>query len=156
MNKPTITLDFDGVLHSYTTPWTAADVVPDRAIEGSIEWLLKAIKKVNIAIFSCRSNQDNGIPAMQRWLKRELIRWLGEGSVKELVYKQELSGYSSNGGNSLYEQGVWADNIINKILWPTSKIPSVVYVDDNAYRFEGSWPKLDELLKMDTWVKDLQ
>ena len=152
--KKTVMLDFDGVLHSYTTPWVSAEIIPDRAVDGSIEWLLTALNSVEIAILSARSKEPNGIPAMQQWLKRELIRWLGEGNVKTLLGKQQIAQYQPGDGSDSYELGVWADGIVNRCVWPTTKIPAALYIDDNGYRFEGKFPKLDKLLELESWVKE--
>lgn len=68
MGKPILCLDFDGVLHSYTSGWQGADVIPDPPVPGAIEFLAEASKHFRIAIFSSRSHQEGGISAMQLWL----------------------------------------------------------------------------------------
>ena len=39
MNNPIICVDFDGVIHSYTSGWKGIDVIPDDPVPGAIEWL---------------------------------------------------------------------------------------------------------------------
>jgi hypothetical protein len=70
MTKPTLCLDFDGVLHSYTSGWLGATVIPDLPVPGAIEFLREAIKHFTVAIHSSRSHQDGGIAAMQEWLAK--------------------------------------------------------------------------------------
>lgn len=35
----TLAVDFDGVLHQYTTPWSNAATIPDPPVDGAIAWL---------------------------------------------------------------------------------------------------------------------
>ena len=72
-NKKIILVDFDGVLHSYTSGWQGADVVGDPHVNGAIQWLreMLADARFDVQIYSSRSRQDGGIRAM----KEALIRW---------------------------------------------------------------------------------
>ena len=59
MTKPTLVLDFDGVIHSYTSGWKGADVIPDPPVDGAIAFMLGALLHFDVVIFSSRSNQGN-------------------------------------------------------------------------------------------------
>jgi hypothetical protein len=65
-----ISVDFDGVLHSYSSGWQGIDVIPDGPVDGAIEWLRKLInhEKLEPAIYSSRSVNALGIDAMKAWL----------------------------------------------------------------------------------------
>jgi hypothetical protein len=44
MSKPvgeryTVAVDFDGVIHSYASPWVNAETIPDPPVDGAIAWL---------------------------------------------------------------------------------------------------------------------
>ncbi len=71
--KKTISVDFDGVLHSYTSGWKGADVIPDPPVEGAFAWLLSVMgdDRFDPVIYSSRSNQPGGIEAMRAWFERE-------------------------------------------------------------------------------------
>jgi len=66
----TISIDFDGVLHSYTTPWTDVKTISDPPVTGAISFLRDLIMSYqwDVAIFSTRNNSPQGVKAMQRWL----------------------------------------------------------------------------------------
>lgn len=66
--KPILVLDFDGVLHSYTSPWTGADKVLDPPVDGAIAFLEEAVGHFDVQIFSSRNHQTGGIDAMAQWL----------------------------------------------------------------------------------------
>lgn len=78
-------IDFDGVLHSYTSGWQGADVVADPPVPGAIEWLKELVHsfKYHVNIYSSRSRQEGGIQAMANWLfengidrdTMNLLRW---------------------------------------------------------------------------------
>lgn len=68
--KLTLAVDFDGVIHSYTSPWQAASVIPDPPVPGAIDFLSRMLAIYNVAIFSSRNHQAGGITAMREWLNR--------------------------------------------------------------------------------------
>ena len=63
-----IAVDFDGVIHSYTSPWVAADVIPDAPVPGAIEWLNSMRSGFRIIIFTTRGKTPEGREAVKRWL----------------------------------------------------------------------------------------
>ena len=64
---PILCMDFDGVIHQYIQPWQGADVIPDEPVEGAFEFLIQAMEKFRVAIYSARSGQEGGISAMKAW-----------------------------------------------------------------------------------------
>ena len=67
----TIAVDFDGVLHSYTSPWQAAHVIPDPPVEGAIEWLMRIVEEFDVVIFTTRGKTWRGRRAVLRWLHEQ-------------------------------------------------------------------------------------
>lgn len=68
MDKKTIALDFDGVLHSYTSGWTGP-VPEDPPVDGAqkfVEWLQD---KYEVVLFSSRADTKAGIDGIKSWLK---------------------------------------------------------------------------------------
>lgn len=71
MSKPkTILVDFDGTLHSYMAPWQGVHIIPDPPIPGAFQWLAELVKHFDVAIYSSRSQDQEGIQAMQAWFAR--------------------------------------------------------------------------------------
>jgi hypothetical protein len=68
MTKPILCLDFDGVIHSYTSGWKGADVIPDPPVPGAMAFIREAIVHFRVAIFSSRSNQPGGLQAMKDYI----------------------------------------------------------------------------------------
>lgn len=68
MSKPILCLDFDGVIHSYTSGWKGADVIPDPPVPGAMDFIREAQKHFRVAIFSSRSNQPGGLNAMKDYV----------------------------------------------------------------------------------------
>lgn len=65
----TICLDFDGVIHSYTTPWDHAAVIPDPPVDGAFAFIAQALEQgFAVAVFSTRSHHREGIGAMMDWM----------------------------------------------------------------------------------------
>ena len=67
MSKPILCLDFDGVIHGYTSGWQGADQIPDKPVDGAFDFIRRCLPFFEVHIFSSRSNQPNGIVAMQDW-----------------------------------------------------------------------------------------
>lgn len=153
MNKPILCLDFDGVLHSYTSGWKGATVIPDPPVPGALEFVVGALERFQVAILSSRSHQWFGRFAMKRWLRKHLIAAAGKdfsdtpewwaGRISETAFADPWQ-----------DEVRWAaDRVIGEILWPLHKPPAMVTIDDRAITFNGSWPELETLRAFRTWQK---
>ncbi|MCF6194347.1 MAG: hypothetical protein L3J46_08455 [Kangiellaceae bacterium] len=67
MIKAILCLDFDGTIHSYSSGWKGADVIPDKPVEGAFEFIRNAGRCFDVHIYSARSGLPGGIEAMQTW-----------------------------------------------------------------------------------------
>lgn len=124
-NKPTLCLDFDGVVHSYSSGWKGADVIPDPPVAGALAFLTNAVASFNVAIYSSRSHQPGGIEAMKTWLRHHL--------------------------NATYEAD--GDGVFHHIEWPTHKPSAFISIDDRALTFDGTWPEIGALKEFKPWNK---
>ncbi len=125
MSKPILCLDFDGVIHSYTSPWQGATVIPDPPVPGALEFMRAALEHFRVAIYSSRSGQPGGIDAMRSWLYRAAAGPL----IEDL------------------QDARWT----KKIEWPEHKPAAFLTIDDRALTFTGAWPNLVELLDFKPW-----
>lgn len=126
MGKPILCLDFDGVIHSYTSGWKGADVIPDPPVDGAIAFMLGALREFDVVIFSSRSNQAGGLSAMQDWLQHHAGQcW-----------------YESPDGPGL-----------ESVRFVIEKPPALVTIDDRALTFDGTWPSFDSLKNFKPWNK---
>lgn len=125
--KPILCLDFDGVIHSYSSGWKGADVVPDPPVPGAMAFLCSAVERFQVAIYSSRSGKPDGIRAMQYWTFQHLKEHAGGNAEAFAIYEQ--------------------------IQWPTEKPPALVTIDDRAITFTGTWPSLHEIAAFQPWNK---
>jgi len=68
--KPTLALDFDGVLHWYRNGWKGALVIDDEPVPGAVESVKEYLEHFAITIFSGRCHYPGGIAAMKDWMRR--------------------------------------------------------------------------------------
>ena len=118
-------VDFDGVLHSYTSGWQGADVVADDPVPGAIPWLvgLTLRPEYKVCIYSNRSSQFGGIEAMRAWLHENM------GDLLEVL----------------------RDDALDAIDFPTEKPPAYLTIDDRAICFRGTFPSVLELDNFKPW-----
>jgi hypothetical protein len=98
----TVAVDFDGVIHSYTTPWVNAWTIPDPPVEGAIDWLNEISKKFEVVIFTTRGKEQIGRNAVLRWLKDRGFTGIAEVTAVKppaLVYIDDR-GYRFTGPTS--------------------------------------------------------
>jgi hypothetical protein len=122
--KPILCLDFDGVLHAYTSGWQGVDVIPDGPVPGAMFFLLQAVRRFDVCIYSTRSNDPAGIMAMDRAIKEWLDAELLPVQVAEVRWH---------------------------IKFPAEKPPAMVTIDDRAVTFTGAFPSVEDLLAFKTW-----
>lgn len=123
--KPILCLDFDGVIHAYTSGWRGIDVIPDGPVPGAVQFIAEAQRHFTVAVYSARSETHTGIDAMKTALAGWIHEELGDGGVE--VYKE--------------------------IEFPTTKLSAFVTIDDRAVTFVGRWPDLLMLREFRPWNK---
>jgi phosphoglycolate phosphatase-like HAD superfamily hydrolase len=66
----TVCIDFDGVIHSYTSGWQGIAKIPDPPVSGAIDALFRLLDAgFEVAIYSSRSSSFRGRWAMKRWME---------------------------------------------------------------------------------------
>lgn len=130
-------LDFDGVLHAYTSKWTQYDEIHDGPVPGAMEFLLAANERFHINIFSSRSSWEDGIKAMKHWLIGNLAKHWEEQGAAEVDILTDAA----------------FDWVNTHVSWPDSKPPAFLTIDDRALTFTGVWPAIEELLAFKPWNK---
>ena len=134
---PILCIDFDGVLHSYESGWKGPRNIPDEPVIGAIHWLRSLLSdpestccmaprylEFDVQIFSSRSRYWGAKGAMKRWL----MKWF------------QVYGYPAD--------------LVELLKFPTEKPPASIFIDDRAFRFEGSFPETSQMMKMlEPWNK---
>ncbi len=123
--KPILCLDFDGVVHSYTSGWKGPRNIPDPPVPGAIEFISEALNSGwDVVIHSSRSRYWFGRAAMRAWLMR-------------------------HAGNMW--DGPFAG--LCQVRFTKYKPPAMVTLDDRAMTFTGAWPVLEGLRRFRPWNK---
>lgn len=66
-----IAVDFDGVIHNYTSKFTTIGDIADEPVHGAIPWLeLLLNNNFRVAIYSLRCAQQEGILGIAAWLHK--------------------------------------------------------------------------------------
>ena len=109
-------VDFDGVLHSYTSGWQGIDVIPDPPVvdpqtgRDAIQWLTSMLQSGNfvVHIWSRRGVDERGagIGAMKVWLQKH---GLAPRYLKQLKFERD-------------------------------KPDAFLFIDDRCHQFQGSFP----------------
>jgi hypothetical protein len=133
---PILAVDFDGVLHSYTSGWRGPRNIPDPPVPGAIEWLRSLLTDADcvcamapryldfdVQVFSSRSRYWGGRHAIRKWLENEF----------------EKAGY--------YRQ------LIELIRFPLWKPPAFLTLDDRAVTFAGVFPSVEEMKAFKPWYR---
>jgi hypothetical protein len=133
-NKPILCLDFDGVIHAYTSPWTRADEIRDHVTEGFFDWVIEAQERFRLVIYSSRSKDRKAVEAMKKWIIHEAAL-SAEGKSKE--YK------------------ILVRNL--EFEFANKKPAAFLTIDDRAIQFDGNWKSLFldpmQLLAFKPWNK---
>lgn len=68
--KPTVCLDFDGVIHSYTSGWVGYTEIVDSPVDGIYEALAAIHDEYRIVICSSRAQTSDGMNSIKDWLSK--------------------------------------------------------------------------------------
>jgi len=138
-----ICVDFDGVLHAYTSGWRGVATIPDKPVPGAMAWLVDIIDVVDVAIYSTRSASWRGRRAMRSWLEDYLAQYMWSRIP-------EANGARSN---RAWEFVVHRARSIarRRVQWPKTKPPAWLTLDDRCMRFRGIFPTDQQLLSFRPW-----
>jgi len=169
MYKPFLLVDFDGVIHSYSSGWQGARRIPDMPVTGALEFLAKATYYFKVNIYSSRSNQFGGIRAMKKWLYN---RYAEIGGIKRTGYPPPLRQFNRSVEIPEVPKWYWdlilsetsmepweyeIDSGVRRFLkilrFPKKKPPAFLTIDDRCFCFKGIFPDAAELLKFLPWYK---
>ena len=124
--KQILVLDFDGVLHSYTSSWKGAHVAGDPPTHGAMDFLREAMQHFEVHILSARSQTPEGRRVMHSWI-------LGHyGTHFGLTFDQALQE-------------------LKDLHFPISKPHAHISIDDRAMQFTGFWPSMNVLKEFKPW-----
>jgi len=131
VRKPILSLDFDGVIHSYSSGWQGAGACNDPPVEGTTAFLVEATKHFRVMVHSSRSKSLSGRRAMKRYVRKYFAVPLTFSSDHEVDFLHEA------------------------IEFPWFKPSASVTIDDRALTFTGDWRDFSPaaLLNFKPWNK---
>lgn len=144
-------LDFDGVLHSYTSGWKGPRTIPDPPVPGALEFIVAAQERFHVHIFSSRSRYWFGRAAMRRWLRAHLVALGTDGLIPEWWNRYVCALAFADPWPD--EVRFAAERVVGRLKFPSEKPPAHVTLDDRALTFAGTWPSLEEIESFRPWNK---
>jgi len=133
-----IAVDFDGVIHSYISPWEGAHVIPDPPVLGAFEWLERMAQEFHIIIFSTRCLTPEGCIAVKSYLTKH------HDGVYHPLYQRKMP----------WRQPGITPKVVDGFECTATKEAALIYLDDRAIRFDGSnFPSADDIQQALPWNK---
>jgi len=129
LHKPTLCIDFDGVIHSYHLGWNDGTLY-GTVLPGFFEWARRADQQFRLVIYSSRSSTIEGRLMMHQWLMSKYAEWLMAQGDRDLVMPLQVA-------------------------FEHKKPAAFLTIDDRCVQFMGDWndPGLSpqELLAFKPW-----
>lgn len=135
MFNPIICVDFDGVIHSYSSGWQGVAVINDPPVPGAIEWLMDHLP-IPDALGGCMADAHKG-PIVQIYSSRSKS-WFGRRAMKKWLIKHGLP-------HEYISDGI--------LKFPVKKPAAFLTIDDRAICFDGSFPTSKEMMDFKPWNK---
>ena len=134
VGKKTLSLDFDGVCHQYTSPWQGPTVIPDPHVPGLFDFLVAVQDDFIVEVYSTRSETLEGREAMEKWFAAESYK---------LAQQRNLD----------YEDSEELRQALEALRFPQHKPKAFVGLDDRIITFYGQWPAVSSLRNFKPWNK---
>ena len=128
--RPTICIDFDGVIHSYEKGWQGG-VIYGTVVPGFFGWVERVRHQFELVIYSSRSKDEAGVVAMSMWLHERRNEWIKRSGQRDPVEPLTFT-------------------------FAHEKPPAWLTIDDRCIQFNGDWddPELDAeaMLAFKPWM----
>lgn len=133
MSHPrTVLIDFDGVLHSYTSGWQGKSNIPDAPNPGAIDFLRDLIAHPRI----------------------EPIIWTSRVHVGTALHEAtEASNARVAICEWLLTHGLTREEV-DQLKITNDKPPAVLIIDDRAFKFEGLFPSVEFIEDFQPWTAE--
>lgn len=142
MRKLKITLDLDGVIHSYSSGWKGHDQLPDASVVGMIPWIQAQLALGHeITIFSMRNAANDYLLDLQSQVDKFLDDSHGDRNPPAVaVVKVDIKSIAE--AQEAIRDWLRAEGMtkqeVSKIKFAVGKPHFDIYIDDRAFRFEGN------------------
>ena len=128
MPKPTLAIDFDGVIHGYRDGWRQGQIYDD-PVPGFFDWAAEAQEHFTLVIHSSRAANLFGVDQITSWLHQHHALWQAAKEGRPSI----------------------------AIRVADEKPPAWLTIDDRCLRFDGNWadPALDPdaILAFKPWTQ---
>ena len=128
-----IALDFDGVLHSYQRGWTG-QIPFDRPVDGAQNFCEQLLMEgYKVVVFTARVHPELGASRVQRFIsysKKTHEGWEPQSDLGPTIAEEGIRDWLRHWG---FPEGMIRCEITHK------KEHADLFIDDRAYRFEGSF-----------------
>jgi hypothetical protein len=109
--KPTLCVDFDGVIHLYSKGWQDGTIY-DVMVPGFFEWAAEAQKYFKLVIYSSRSSTEEGRFAMGRWLADNLRSWQGN-PIELTMAAEKPAAWLTIDDRAIRFTGDWSEPLLH-------------------------------------------
>ena len=144
-----LAVDFDGVIHSYLSGWKGPRNIPDPPVDGALEFLMGAVDRFEVHIFSSRSRYFGGRRAIKIWLFTHYRDLAMSGDLPEWLF----AFLTRDNPIEPWDTLVWEElhRFMKRLKFPTRKPPAHVLLDDRALTFHGYFPDFSQIDAFKPW-----
>ena len=136
MGKPTICVDFDGVVHSYEKGWHNGQIY-GTIVPGFFEWIEMVKDYYDIVIYSSRSSNPDQKRQMITWLWFRYLEWIGKADL--IPDNNEVMPNTEDLKANIDNIKANIDTFYQLITFASEKPPAYLTIDDRAICFKGDW-----------------
>ena len=132
MPKPTICIDFDGVIHLYSKGWKDG-VIYDVVTPGFFVWASAMKDKFELVIYSSRSKEPAMLANMQEYMRHQRYMW-----------------FHKQGGHLVLDPVQDHD-----FTFASQKPSAFMTIDDRCICFDGNWSAItaERIFNFKPWNK---
>lgn len=138
--RKTLAVDFDGVLHAYTSPWTKPEEIHDGPVPGAVQFLCAARERFEVVICSVRAETPRGREAMRTWLCEHIGNPEAGGWFRITHEKPKAVVYLDDRAVCFTGRFPSLDALDAFVPWnrcPTQEVPHAVAPESAPLRAEG-------------------
>jgi len=136
MAKPTICLDFDGVIHSYEKGWHNGQIY-GTVVSGFFEWAETVKNDYTLVVYSSRSTNIDQRRQMVTWLWYRYLEWSDKDNL--IPVADEVQGDNDEIKSNIQEIRNLIKVFDHLFTFASEKPPAYLTIDDRCVCFTGDW-----------------